>query len=286
MSNLEYALSYARRGWRVHPLHTPQAADGCSCGKPGCHSIGKHPWTRSGVRDATNDEATIRQWWGEHPDANIGLATGEASGVVVVDLDGPAGIDAFQSLSGDHGGEIGEPLIAATGGGGQHLFYAHEPGLRNRSKIDGKPIDLRADGGYVAAPPSLHRSGKRYEWIGGDDGRQPGKMPAWLLEFVKPKPIEAPKVTPAVSPSIGCDKIARAAAYLATVPSAISGSGGLSWERLRSSPIRPRKVMRQPILDLSRHGRFKACPASSAKWLPTTWRRRLDRNRNSPSAVR
>ena len=86
MSTAATALEYASRGWPVFPVHVP-AGGGCSCGNPGCEHVGKHPRTQHGLLDATTDEATIRQWWTDWPDANIGFATGAASGIVVLDID-------------------------------------------------------------------------------------------------------------------------------------------------------------------------------------------------------
>ena len=77
-STLAAALQYARHGLAVFPIHTP-TQDGCSCGKPSCNRVGKHPRTPHGVRDATTDEKAIRQWWNRWPDANVGIATGAAS---------------------------------------------------------------------------------------------------------------------------------------------------------------------------------------------------------------
>src|SRR5690242_4062686 len=69
---LAAALACARRGWRVFPLHMPREKDACSCNKPDCHSVGKHPRTPKGVKDATTDAEQIRCWWSMWPDANIG----------------------------------------------------------------------------------------------------------------------------------------------------------------------------------------------------------------------
>jgi Bifunctional DNA primase/polymerase, N-terminal len=69
---VDAALAYAARGWPVFPLHTPTPA-GCSCGHLDCGSIGKHPRTKHGVKDATTDEAQIRAWWKRWPHANMAL---------------------------------------------------------------------------------------------------------------------------------------------------------------------------------------------------------------------
>jgi len=92
---LDAALEYAARGWHVFPCHTP-TSDDCSCGRD-CGWIGKHPQTINGLKDATTDEATIRRWWKRWPQANIGLATGAVSGLVVLDEDSYKGGDTTKS---------------------------------------------------------------------------------------------------------------------------------------------------------------------------------------------
>jgi hypothetical protein len=87
---LEAALDYAGRGWRVLPLHTPTTG-GCSCQKSDCYSIGKHPRIHNGQIGASLDSSTINNWWARWPNANIGVATGPDSGVVVLDVDGAVG---------------------------------------------------------------------------------------------------------------------------------------------------------------------------------------------------
>src|SRR5262249_33902025 len=84
--SLSAALSYIERGWPVLPLHWPSGGV-CSCGQQDCSSVGKHPLTSHGVKDATTDRRVVRDWWNENPDANIGLRTGRSSGVLVLDVD-------------------------------------------------------------------------------------------------------------------------------------------------------------------------------------------------------
>lgn len=88
---IDLAADYAR--WRpVFPVHTIRNGF-CSCGKPDCkRDVGKHPiaWlVPHGHTEATRDEALIRQWWLQEPDANIGLVTGD--GLISLDVDGPKG---------------------------------------------------------------------------------------------------------------------------------------------------------------------------------------------------
>ncbi len=82
--NLNHALEYASKGIPVFPLHTPTKDSSCSCGKPKCDSVGKHPRTKNGLKDATTDKKQIREWWGKWPNANIGIPTGSQSGFIVL----------------------------------------------------------------------------------------------------------------------------------------------------------------------------------------------------------
>lgn len=168
-SCLDAALAYAARGWRVFPVHRAARRGtqvACTCGKR-CSTPGKHPITRRGVKDATVDEETIRDWFTEWPLANVGLACGAASGVVVVDVDPRnGGGKTFEGLGiGKAGG-----VEAESGGGGQHLFYAWpERSVKLPGNL-GPGVDLVGEGKYVVLPPSVHVSGRRYTWKVGPEG--------------------------------------------------------------------------------------------------------------------
>lgn len=180
--NLGAALRYAERGIRVLPLHTPQG-NGCSCGKPDCPSPGKHPRTPNGVKDATTDPDAIRHWWTKWPDANIGLATGAESDIVVVDADGDAGLESLQTLRLLY--DLNRVPEVLTGSGGRHLYFRHPGGtFKNRVKFSSAypGLDTRGDGGYVVAPPSLHASGVRYSWLEGE-GSKPPPFPRGFTEI-------------------------------------------------------------------------------------------------------
>jgi hypothetical protein len=97
------ALAYATRGWPVLPLHSVQNGR-CTCGAAACRSTGKHPRTANGIKDATTDLEQIKQWWACWPEANIGIATGAASGLVVVDVDPRnGGKESLERLQEAHG---------------------------------------------------------------------------------------------------------------------------------------------------------------------------------------
>ena len=192
---LRAALRYARRGWPVLPLHNP-VSSGCSCESRECGSIGKHPRTAHGLKDAATDESTIRGWWRKWPKANIGIATGSKSGIVVLDIDPRHdGSDSFEQLRKEFGALPRGPRVR-TGGNGQHIFLEY-PGVSIRSKSGiFRGIDVRGDGGYVVAPPSLHASGKRYRWRKGErpEDLDLAPMPGWLLKLNTEPPQNPPKL--------------------------------------------------------------------------------------------
>lgn len=159
----------------------------------------------------------------------IGLACGARAGFWVLDLDAnKGGPDALVKLEDKHGA-LPKTWACATGGGGVHLYFRWPAGgrvVRNSASRVGPGIDVRGEGGQVAAPPSVHPSGRAYEWV---DGCAPWQTPIadapqWLLDLAAPSaPPQAPSAPRLVHDA---DVLRRASAYLARVPGAISGSGG------------------------------------------------------------
>lgn len=143
----EWALKYRALGLSVIPLR-PKSKEPLI------------PWTEFQMRLAT--EAEIEEWFTKTPTANLGIVTGGVSNLVVVDLDGPEGLGSSHRL------RLWSPITALTGNG-QQLFYRH-PGqggkVCNSVKKVAPGIDIRGDGGYVCAPPSMHPNGKMYAWKG------------------------------------------------------------------------------------------------------------------------
>ena len=192
---LETALVYASRGWPVFPVHTPTGAE-CSCGKPNCEHAGKHPRTKHGFHDATTDQTTIQRWWTRWPDANIGIATGAASGLVVLDVDPRHGGDeTLADLERKHG-SLPNTVECLTGGGGRHIYFAH-PGGQVKSRTIAPGVDVKADGGYIVAPPSVHASGRRYEWeVSSRPDDTLVAPPKWLLTMVRRRDRRPEPATP------------------------------------------------------------------------------------------
>lgn len=185
------ALEYARQGRPVFPCHTP-SHDGCSCHRAACSSPGKHPRTPNGLRDASTDTRVVADWWRRWPAANIGVVTGRPSGLVVLDVDPEhGGVDSMRQLVAEHGPLPPGPRVR-TGSGGWHVMFTW-PGhaVPNSASRIGPGVDIRGDGGYVIAPPSLHADGDRYVWTSG--GRPPC-LPEWLERMVEP-----PRIRPSAT---------------------------------------------------------------------------------------
>lgn len=185
--NLEVAMDYAQRfGWRVLPVHQPDPAGKCSCGRP-CNTIGKHPRIKGGAHAATTDPATLKRWFGQTwPNTNIGIATGAGSGIVVLDEDPRHGSDdTIAELERRHG-QLPPTVEALTGGGGRHRLFRH-PGqpIKNDQggAMLGPGLDVRGDGGLIVVAPSIHQSGRRYEWeLSSLPGEvEVARLPDWLL---------------------------------------------------------------------------------------------------------
>lgn len=148
---LQAALKYAQQGWHVLPL---KARD-------------KTPLIERGVKAASSDPKQVAAWWKKWPTANVGVACGP-SGLVVVDLDGEQAAASWAALV----GELGLPQKPYTNktARGRHVVFARPAGviIRNSSGKLAKGIDVRADGGYIVVPPSIHPSGAPYEHEGGE----------------------------------------------------------------------------------------------------------------------
>ncbi len=173
---LECALGYAQLGWYVFPCHSVKDSK-CSCGKNNCGDAGKHPRTLHGFKDATTNEVVIREWWTRWPDANIGVATGPISGILVLDLDAK-----HNRTSKNLGFPIPPTVSARTGGGGEHFFFKY-PNYEVEStngRIMGLGVDIKAKNGYAILSPASHLSGNSYEWMVSPDGIEPTEVPEWL----------------------------------------------------------------------------------------------------------
>lgn len=181
------ALHYALAGYPVFPLHNPifqGDAVRCSCRDwQTCQKVGKHPRTWHGIKDATTDLETIRGWWRQWPNANIGLATGVKSGVFVLDIDPKSGgFHNLEDLEDAYGGLPGT-TTQRTGSNGQHRIFRYpDVRIKNSASEIAPGLDIRSEGGYIVAAPSLHASGSRYEWHGVNTPVE--AAPDWLIALI------------------------------------------------------------------------------------------------------
>lgn len=161
---LEIAMALAARGLHVFP----------------CRPRDKRPATPNGLKDATTDRDTIARWWRREPDYNIAVATGPVSGVFVIDIDGLDAEGALRKLEAEHGAL--PPSVEVITARGRHIYFQW-PGqpMRNSASKIAPGVDVRGDGGYVLAPPSIHPSGRRYAWS-VDSARAFARAPDWVLD--------------------------------------------------------------------------------------------------------
>lgn len=181
---LTAAHDYAKRGWRIIPLHRV-SPDGqfCSCSRGGkCPSAGKHPKNKDWQEAPTLSAADIQATWEIEKAPNLGIATGPDSGIWVLDIDPKSGgMESMQALIAEHG-HLPETFVVRTGSGGYHYYFAlPDFELRNTSNRVGQGIDTRAAGGQVVAAPS--RTGVGVYSVLQD--RPVAQAPSWLLEAVR-----------------------------------------------------------------------------------------------------
>lgn len=195
-----HAKAYIRKGWQVVPLWWPRSTEKidpqtgeltasavCSChlGQK-CTSVGKHPHSRHGSKNPLKTGLAVDLYWSKYPLCNIGIATGAASGIVVLDIDtDKGGLDSMRRLWSRYGAPKCTP-VSITGSGGRHIIFRHPGKGIVYNAVGYMPgIDVRADGGLIVVPPSLHGTGSRYAWHRKAHPRdyRTLEMPTWMRVF-------------------------------------------------------------------------------------------------------
>lgn len=181
---LPAAADYAKRGWRVLPIRPEE----------------KRPPMAAWQHAATTDPTTIVNWWTNlYRGHGVGIATGHASGIFVLDVDvanGKTGDETLADLIATHG-PLPDTATVITASGGQHIYFQLPDGLDIRNNAGtrlGPGLDIRGEGGQVVAPPT-QINGHTYEW----DGGQPGPLanpPQWLVDLLTDTPDITPRVMP------------------------------------------------------------------------------------------
>lgn len=191
---LNAALGYAARGWAVVPCSPRDkrplvAADRDAAGAP-IKGTG-------GVRKASTDPEQIGAWWKQWPDAMIGVAMGR-NGLFALDFDPRTDEQTGEQWTLDRlkreleeqvGAALPASLAVRTPSGGVHI-YLNQPSagdpIRNRGNLP-RHVDVRGEGGYVIAPPSVMHDGKRYRWLRDDADAAIVDAPAALVNILQPR---------------------------------------------------------------------------------------------------
>lgn len=159
---LETALAYLRHGWSIFPLRPKSKV-------PAIPSWRKFMYERA-------TESLVCQWWESNPNWNVAIVTGAISGLFVVDCDTSQLVQAHEEQP-DY-----KPTLKSITAHGAHFLY-QSPGFRVVNRV-GYGLDIRGDGGYIVAPPSIHPSGVRYRWQRAPIQTTP---PRAILDLIQPK---------------------------------------------------------------------------------------------------
>jgi putative DNA primase/helicase len=165
---------YRRKGFSVIPIKTK----------------GKTPiieWKQFQEERATRKQ--IESWWRDYPNANIGIVTGAISDIVVIDCDSKTAAKAFEKTYPE-----AKSTLQVVTGRGKHFYFRWADGIRNNvaSRL-GEGIDVRGEGGFVVAPPSIHETGKKYQWLNKKKiCPLPGELKAILMNSRNKETVTAP----------------------------------------------------------------------------------------------
>lgn len=205
------ALRYIDHGWAVVALHDV-ATGMCSCGsadpKHAAEQGGKHPVVRGWQNAGLRTSAAVADAWARRPGANIGIVTGRASGIWVLDVDPLHGGDKQLAALVAAYGPLPETYTVRTGSGGRHYYWAM-PDFDFTTSRGRLPVglDVRGNAGQVVAPPSYTLRGSYQVLV----DVAVAAAPAWLLGLIKPE--ERP------------EPIERSDAAAWTQPQSVAGRG-------------------------------------------------------------
>ncbi|QEE28581.1 hypothetical protein FTW19_11580 [Terriglobus albidus] len=175
--SLEDVLRLAARGWRLHP----------------CKEKDKVPVLTNWPDKATCEPSIIKQWAVTHRGCNWAVKTGTGSGIWVLDVDGEKGAVSLREMASRYGDLWLQTLTAITAHGRHCYFkYPQDVSIRNSVERLRPGLDVRGDGGYVIAPPSLHPSGHEYRWVNPDAAVLP--TPEWLLHLLATPTSKQPNI--------------------------------------------------------------------------------------------
>jgi hypothetical protein len=230
----EAALRYAGQlGWPVFPIAHGAKVPAIKGG--------------AGVKDATADADQIRAWGRAYPDANLGIACGKPSGIVVVDVDPRHGGDASIRVLAAKGRAFPPTPRARTGNKGWHLVLRHPPigtsEIGNSKGRLGRGIEVKSTGGYVLVAPSWTRKsddgpGGRYTWEVSPFDAPVLRLPLWMITMLTPAP--APRLT--FAPKLDGSDIEPLARFVASSTQG-ERNNRLYWAACRARELIERRVI-------------------------------------------
>lgn len=159
----ELASEYVDNGWSVLPVKPEEK-------RPYMTNWLQYMRTRA-------PKETVENWFASLSGAGIGVVTGRISNIIVLDVESYCKIPIEELIK-----KYPTQMIARSGSGGYHLFYQYPQSVSKVSNRVGifEGADLRADGGFIVLPPTIHPNGNRYEWI---KRGAPGVFPKELLDL-------------------------------------------------------------------------------------------------------
>lgn len=144
---------------------------------------GKSPLCQNGFKSATMDRVVLQEWNKKFYDCNIGIPTGTINNIFVVDIDGEIGAKSLIALENIYG-KLDAPTVIT--GKGKHLYFKMPENTNIKSSVSkiANHIDIRANGGYVVAPPSVHENGHLYTWENFALNQDFPEAPNWLISLI------------------------------------------------------------------------------------------------------
>ena len=144
---------------------------------------GKSPLCQNGFKSATTELSVLQTWNKQFPDCNIGIPTGAINNIFVVDIDGEIGAKSLATLEEKYG-KLNAPTVLT--GKGKHLYFKMPENIEIKSSVSklDDHIDIRGNGGYVVAPPSIHENGNQYTWENFAFDQEFPTAPNWLLRLI------------------------------------------------------------------------------------------------------
>lgn len=164
---LDIAMFYAQKNIKTFPIKRQ----------------GKSPLCSKGFKSATTDKVVLQEWNNKFSNCNVGIPTGSINNIFVVDIDGEKGIESLNRLERIYG-KLDAPTV--TTGKGKHLYFKMPENTDIKSSVSkiADHIDIRANGGYVVAPPSVHENGHRYTWENFFPNQDFPEAPSWLISLI------------------------------------------------------------------------------------------------------